>query len=161
MVENLTSGVDNGGVFKHTPINPVVVTDSVSASYIQVKVTDNKGGVTTANSVALDFVYPFYYGTVSNGAVVDSALITGLTKDVSKKGAKSYNYTTSNSCMVIAFPKSYSNLASIIDPNGFNITDSFIKQEVNVAANDSTTQVYNVYVSGANTNSGFTVKFNF
>ena len=63
--------------------------------------------------------------------------------------------------MVIAYPASYGNISTIIDPNGFDITGSFTKSQVAVTANDSTSQTYNVYVSSANTNSNFKVSFNF
>lgn len=159
MENEITTGVANGGTFTYTPTTAISITDTITNTYVQVKVEDGKSLV-TANSLALTFVYPYYHGSIADGTVVNDAVIQGLTKDVSIKGTKTYNYNTSNSCMVIAYPASYGNIKTIIDPNGFDITGSFTKSQVAVTANDSTSQTYNVYVSSANTNSNFAVKFN-
>lgn len=159
MENEITTGVANGGTFTYTPTTAISITDTITNTYVQVKVEDGKSLV-TANSLALTFVYPYYHGSIADGTVVNDAVIQGLTKDVSIKGTKTYNYNTSNSCMVIAYPASYGNIRTIIDPNGFDITGSFTKSQVAVTANDSTSQTYNVYVSSANTNSNFAVKFN-
>ena len=159
MKNEITTGVANGGTFTYTPTTAISITDTITNTYVQVKVEDGKSLV-TANSLALTFVYPYYHGSIADGTVVNDAAIRGLTKDVSIKGTKTYNYNTSNSCMVIAYPASYGNISTIIDPNGFDITGSFTKSQVAVTANDSTSQTYNVYVSSASTNSNFAVKFN-
>ena len=159
MENEITTGVANGGTFTYTPTTAISITDTITNTYVQVKVEDGKSLV-TANSLALTFVYPYYHGSIADGTVVNDAVIQGLTKDVSIKGNKTYNYNTSNSCMVIAYPASYGNIRTIIDPNGFDITGSFTKSQVAVTANDSTSQTYNVYVSSASTNSNFAVKFN-
>ena len=159
MENEITTGVANGGTFTYTPTTAISITDTITNTYVQVKVEDGKSLV-TANSLALTFVYPYYHGSIADGTVVNDAVIQGLTKDVSIKGVKTYNYNTSNSCMVIAYPASYGNIRTIIDPNGFDITGSFTKSQVAVTANDSTSQTYNVYVSSASTNSNFAVKFN-
>ena len=159
MENEITTGVANGGTFTYTLTTAISITDTITNTYVQVKVEDGKSLV-TANSLALTFVYPYYHGSIADGTVVNDAVIQGLTKDVSIKGVKTYNYNTSNSCMVIAYPASYGNIRTIIDPNGFDITGSFTKSQVAVTANDSTSQTYNVYVSSASTNSNFAVKFN-
>ena len=159
MENEITTGVANGGTFTYTLTTAISITDTITNTYVQVKVEDGKSLV-TANSLALTFVYPYYHGSIADGTVVNDAVIQGLTKDVSIKGTKTYNYNTSNSCMVIAYPASYGNIRTIIDPNGFDITGSFTKSQVAVTANDSTSQTYNVYVSSASTNSNFAVKFN-
>ncbi len=159
MENEITTGVANGGTFTYTPTTAISITDTITNTYVQVKIEDGKSLV-TANSLALTFVYPYYHGSIADGTVVNDAVIQGLTKDVSVKGNKTYNYNTSNSCMVIAYPASYGNIRTIIDPNGFDITGSFTKSQVAVTANDSTSQTYNVYVSSASTNSNFAVKFN-
>ena len=159
MKNEITTSVANGGTFTYTPTTAISITDTITNTYVQVKVEDGKSLV-TANSLALTFVYPYYHGSIADGTVVNDAVIQGLTKDVSIKGTKTYNYNTSNSCMVIAYPASYGNIRTIIDPNGFDITGSFTKSQVAVTANDSTSQTYNVYISSASTNSNFAVKFN-
>ena len=106
---------------------------------------------TNGGSVNFNFVYPFYSGVLGAEATVDSAAIVGLTKSVSAKGNKSITYTTEGTqkC-VFAYPKSYGDLTSILDPNNFECIDTFAKSEVQVTGLDSTAQAYNVYVTSAN-----------
>ena len=63
--------------------------------------------------------------------------------------------------MVFAYPKAYGNLKSIIDPNNFDVTGTFTKQEVSITGLDGTAQAYYVYVNGASTVSNFNMKFNY
>ena len=63
--------------------------------------------------------------------------------------------------MVFAYPKAYGNLKSVIDPNNFDVTGTFTKQEVSITGLDGSAQVYNVYVNGASTVSNFNMKFNY
>ena len=58
--------------------------------------------------------------------------IIALTKKLETKGSKTVNYTTAQSYMVFAYPKSYGAISSIIDQNGFNVTDSFVRSTVTV-----------------------------
>ena len=81
--------------------------------------------------------------------------ITSLTKKVEAKGSKTINYTTSQSHMVFAYPSSYGAIKSIIDQNGFNVTDSFTKSTVTVNSVE-----YYVYVSNQCSGS-YTMKFNY
>ncbi len=62
--------------------------------------------------------------------------------------------------MVFAYPKTYGDLKSIMDPNNFDVTGTFTKSEINITGLDGTTQAYNVYVNGASTVSNFNMKFN-
>ena len=94
-------------------------------------------------------------------ATVDGAMVTGLTKDVSVKGTKSYTYTTSQSHAVIAYPKSYGALKSILDPNSFENISAFTQHEVEVTGLDGTAQAYYVYVSGASSVTNFKYTFKF
>ena len=63
--------------------------------------------------------------------------------------------------MVFAYDASYGNLKSIIDPNNFNVTDTFTKSEVNITTLDGASTKYYVYKNSASTVSAFTMKFNF
>ena len=139
----------------------VTYTEEISANAsFSARVTDATK-TTAGGSVSFNFVYPFYSGVLGAEATVDSAAIVGLTKSVSAKGNKSISYTTENTqkC-VFAYPNSYGDLKSILDPNNFECIDTFTKSEVQVTGLDSTPQTYNVYTVNANIQA-FTYQFKF
>ena len=139
----------------------VTVTDSITANKtFTARATDPTKAYTGGN-VTFTFVYPFYWGVVDSGSLVDSAAITGLTKSVTNKGNKTVSYTTSGvQQAVFAFPASYGNLKSIMDQNNFENIDTFTKSTVQVTGLDSTPQQYNVYVSNVNVQAfSYTFKF--
>ena len=112
-------------------------------------------------SSAFTYVYPFYWGVMAAGAEVNGDMVTGLTKVVESKAAKSYTYTTSQNHAVIAYPKSYGALKSILDPNSFENISAFTQHEVEVTGLDGTAQAYYVYVSGASSVTNFKYTFKF
>lgn len=150
--------VANGGTFTFSGLS--VAVDSVNVQ-LKVKAYDETGAAVEGSTGAFTFVYPYYYGVCEAGAVVDEALVEGLTKDISKSGQKAYSYTTNNQCAVIAFPKSYGVLKSALDPNSFENISSFTRYEVSVTGLDGKAVAYYVYVSGAFTKSGFKYTFKY
>ena len=84
-----------------------------------------------------------------------------MTKKIESKGNKSIAYTTNNERMVFAYPSSYGTIKSIIDPNNFDVTASFVRSTINITGLDGTAQSYYVYVNSASTQSNFTMKFNY
>ena len=150
----------NGGTITYTP-EPA--TEISTTTTVQVRATDAKAGVVTATAATYTFVYPFYHGVVEASKIgaMTSTDVTGLTKDISGKGTKTYTYTTNNNCMVVAYPASYGDLKSALDSNNFENIGSFTKQTLNVTGLDTTEQSYNVYVMSASTVSGFAMKFGF
>lgn len=153
----ITEGVANGGTFNALPESGVTLTANTTFSAI---VTDVDGGSTTANSSAFTFVDPYYYGVVADGASITSDLVKGLTKDVKVKGSKSYSYTTSGDCMVIAYPASYGELKSALDPNAFENITSFTKHEVAVTCESGEVN-YFVYIKTPSTVSDFVMKYSY
>ena len=153
----ITEGVANGGTFNALPESGVTLTANTTFSAI---VTDVDGGSTTANSSAFTFVDPYYYGVIADGASITSDLVKGLTKDVKVKGSKSYSYTTSGDCMVIAYPASYGELKSALDPNAFENITSFTKHEVVVTCESGEVN-YFVYVKTPSTVSDFVMKYSY
>lgn len=151
-----TDGVSGGGTFDFTTDLSVT-----SNKNYQAKVTDADSKITTANTGTFSFVHPYYTGTIASGTTLTSAVIKALTKKIEAKGNKTYTYNTDNNCMVIAYPSSYGNIKQIIDPNGFNITDTFTLKTVNVTCLNNAEVSYNVYVSAPATVSAFAVKFNY
>lgn len=89
------------------------------------------GENTVSKSISYKFVAPYYVGVSSTDTLTETEIIA-LTKKLEAKGNKTINYTTAQSHMVFAYPKSYGAISSIIDQNGFNVTDSFVRSTVTV-----------------------------
>ena len=149
--------VKAGGTFNF----PVTVSVPSTNVVLTAKVTDAANKTYTANTGAFNFVYPYYVGIVAEDAVINEALVKGLEKKIEAKGNKTIAYTCDNQKMVFAYPKAYGNLKSVIDPNNFDVTGTFTKQEVSITGLDGSAQVYNVYVNGASTVNNFNMKFNY
>ena len=148
--------VKNGGTIVFDGLSVEVPSTNV---VLKVKATDENGSVVSADTAGWTFVYPYYYGICEAGAVIDEALVEGLTKDVQNRGNKTYSYSPNNQCAVIAFPKAHGVLKNALDPNAFENIGAFTRHEVNITGLDGTTQAYYVYVSGAFTGSGFKYTF--
>ena len=116
--------------------------------------TASDGENTVSKSIGYKFVTPYYVG-VSTTDVLTETEITALTKKVETKGSKTVDYTTSQSYMVFAYPKSYGAISSVVDKNGFNVTDSFTQSTITVG-----TVEYYVYISNQCTGI-YTMKFNY
>ena len=99
------------------------------------------GENTVSKSISYTFVAPYYIGVSTTNTLTETEIIA-LTKKVETKGSKTVNYTTSQSYMVFAYPKSYGAINSIIDQNGFNVTDSFIQNTLTINSVE-----YYVYIS--------------
>lgn len=153
----VTEGVANGGSFDCMPEGGLKIsTDTTLKGYV----TDTDNKTVSANSGTFTFVDPFYYGTVAAGVTPDGEAIKAMTKVVQTKGTKTFKYTTSNSCMVIAYPQSYGDLKSALDPNKFDNIASYTKSVVNVACLSGEV-AYNVYVKAASTAEGFAITYSF
>ena len=155
LVESKTEGVTDGGTIRFD--QTINVTDTTT---LVVKATDGKPVTVQANAATYTYVYPYFYGVVAEGTPMTSDAVLGLTKDVSVKGKKTYSYTLDNECAVIAYPKAYGKLTSVLDPNGFDNLSSFTLTEVQVTGTDGTAQAYNVYVKTPATATGFALTFN-
>ena len=108
---------------------------------------NNYGDPLAAGSVTADktmtFIQPYYYGKSATNTVSD---FTGLTKSVTAKGNKTFNFTTNNEHMVFAYDSSYGNLKKILDGNGFDVTGGWTKNTVTVGGFS-----YYVYVANSKT----------
>ena len=157
LLKSLTNSVSSGGNFSYTISKNI--TSSISNNYFQVKVKDASGNVTTSNTSALNFYYPYYYGVINVNVDITENLIKGLTKQIVAKGNKTYTYNPNYQRMLIAYPKSYGVLKSILDPNGFEQLSSFTRLEIPIVGLDDTSQNYYVYVNDASTNTNFKMTF--
>lgn len=152
---NESEAIAKGGTFDF----PVTVQVDTNKSFTA-KATDASGKIVSANTGSFTFVYPYYVGVCAEDAVIDEALVKGLTKKVETKATKTIGFDCDNQKMVFAYPKAYGDLRSIMDPNNFDVTGTFTKSEINITGLDGTAQTYNVYVNGASTVSNFNMKFN-
>lgn len=89
------------------------------------------GENTVSKSISYKFVAPYYIGVSTTNTLTETEIIA-LTKKLEAKGTKTIDYTTAQSYMVFAYPKSYGAISSVIDQNGFNVTDSFVRSTVTV-----------------------------
>lgn len=150
--------VRNGGAFNF-PVNVAVPSTN---KILTVKVTDAANKTYSANTGSFNFVYPYYHSKVAeNKTIFNSDDIKAMTKTIEGKGNKTRSYTCNNERMVIAYPASYGALRTIIDPNNFDVTATFGRQEVSVTGRDGKTVAYYVYVNSASTVTNFSMKFNY
>lgn len=157
LIESKTDGVASGGTFTFN-INETL-DGSTDISYKVTAVETGADGATiTSGNQTYDFVYPYFYGVVAGGTSIDSATVLGFTKSIRAKGSHSYSFTTNNQCPVIAYPKSYGALKSIVDPNNF--TQDWTRYIVNVNSATIPGVDYYVYVGGAATATA-AYKFNY
>jgi len=163
LVHVVRDNIENGGTFTYEFEEPYEVTKSISSSFFHVEVTDASNTVTKANtlSMALSFLYPYYYGVIDEDVEVNEDIIPSLTKQVVAKGTKTYSFSPEYQRAVFAYPKSYGTLKSILDPNSFEIISSFECIELNIEGLDGSLQPYYVYVNGAFTNSNFKITFKY
>ena len=151
------SEVASGGTFNFAVSVPVPSTNV----QLTAKVTDATNKTYAANTGSFNFVYPYYMGVCAEDATINEALVESLTKKVEAKGTKTHAFTCNYQRMVFAYPKAHGALKSIIDPNNFDVTGTFGRQEVSITGLDGTTQTYYVYVNSASTVSNFSMKFNY
>lgn len=150
--------VANGGTLNMLPSGGVSLTADTTFT---ATATDTDGGSTSANSTKFTFVDPYYTGVVADGTTINGDVVKSLTKKVEAKGTKSYSYTTSGECMVIAYPKAHGVLKSALDPNGFENIASYTKHEVNVTTASGASVAYYVYVKTASTVTDFVIKYSY
>ena len=127
-------------------------TDITTNKTFTLTASDGKNNV--SKSISYTFVNPYYTGVSTTGTLTETD-IKALTKKVETKGSKTINYTTAQSYMVFAYPSSYGAISSVIDQNGFNVTDSFVRNTVTVNSVE-----YYVYCSNQCSGS-YSMKFNY
>ena len=152
----------NKDITTQTLTDCILADETVRTATYDSDITANKTFTLTANdgknnvskSISYTFVSPYYVGVSSTDTLTETD-IKALTKKVETKGSKTINYTTSQSYMVFAYPSSYGAIKSVIDQNGFNVTDSFVRNTVTVNSVE-------YYVFCSNKCSGsYSMKFNY
>lgn len=146
----ITSDVATGGNFNYAD-----GTDIQFDTEYMVVITMVSGKTYNAK-LSIKFYNPFFYGITRNALndVTDTEILS-LTKDISNKGNKLYSFTNNNEYTLLAYPKEYGLLTSILDSNKFEYISAFnhIELEINSV-------IYYVYqqIDKSTTNS---FKFNF
>ena len=149
--------IENGGTFN---FNVNVEVNSINKQ-LTVTITDASNNSYTTKTGTFNFIYPYYVGVCEVNDEITETLIKGLTKRIEAKGSKSISYTTNNQKMVFAYPSSYGNIVKILDPNSFDVTNTFNKTAISIIGLDGTAQNYYVYTNSASTVTNFAMKFNY
>ena len=143
LIEEITGENLTGCEFTNLP------SYTTSVSKLTVKASDGTSTATKDIS-GWTFVYPYYYGVCAEGATIDETLVKGLAnKLVETKGNKSKSFTTNNECFVFAYPATYTDLTSVLDPNNFEILGTFNKHTFTITGLDGKATSYKIYVSKA------------
>lgn len=87
-----------------------------------------QSGTNTTGTATVTGVYPVLYGMVADTATAFADPYGTLTKLVQTEGNKTVSLTGTG-LIIYGFPQTWAdtNLSSIIDPNGFNVTASFTR----------------------------------
>ena len=137
--------IENGGTFN---FNVNVAVNSINKR-LTATITDASNNSYSAKTGSFNFIYPYYIGVCEVNDEITETLIKGLAKRIETKGSKSISYTTNNQKMVFAYPSSYGNITKILDPNNFDVTNTFNKTAIRIIGLDGTAQNYNVYINSA------------
>lgn len=125
-------------------------------------------GIATSNTRTIQAVYPVLYGMVADTATAFSNPYGTLAKLVQGESNKTVTFNGSG-LIIYGIPQTWSdtNLSSIIDPNGFNVTPSFTRVDYPVVtstglANNYTAVPYVFYFlnTGVTTTSNSSYTFN-
>lgn len=120
IVTSFTNNIVNGGYFTYTPPSPISITSNTTYT---LEVDD--GSSTTTISGTFNLIEAMYSGTTST--TPSSATISELNKIIKTKSSQIISFTTSLGHAVFAYPQSYGELTSIIDPNNFECIKGFNK----------------------------------
>ena len=161
ILKEFITDVENGGNFTYKFTTPIDVTSDLPNNRFRMRVIDTSTNTTYANTNNINFYYPYYFGVIEENQEITENLFSNFTKKIEAKGNKSNNYTTNNQCMVIAYPKSYGTLKKILDQNSFDVTNTFIRSEINVIGLDKTSQAYYVYTNNASSVTNFKITFQY
>lgn len=147
--------LENGGAVSFSVDREV----SSNGGQYKVKVYDVEGKTAEASTGSFSFINPYYYGVCGASDTLNEALIESLTKDLSGKASKTYNYTTNSQRMVIAYPKSYGVIKLVKDGNGLDNTGAFgaganvTPTTISVTNEYGVTEDYYVYANGVTSGS--------
>lgn len=136
-------------------LNPRIVNDGTNNVAVTVNATvKNK---TLSATSTYEFVHATYSGVTSKTIdTVTEADILGATKEIRRRGNIGKNFTADNESVMIAIPKTFGTFSKIIDQNGFDITGSFAKRDIDIKSIP-----YTVYINNKGTITNFGMTFNY
>lgn len=154
LINTISAPNPDGG--NETYTDSTAISDTVTFT---AKVYDEQSSSQSVKTI--NYVYPFYVGSVANSSPTE-AQIKALSKLVKTKGDTAYSFTLTDSRFVIAYPKSYGTLSSILDKNGFETINSYTRTEVTITGLNGVAVVYYVYtLNNITTQTNFTNTFKF
>lgn len=170
--EIIEDDVDNGGDFSFNLYETLSGKEDVS---YKIKIYDKEGTEVESNIQKYTFVYPYFYGVIDPetvAVIIDagnnpedddkteaaSKAILDLTKAIRARGNNEFSFTTNGQRPVIAYPKDYGELKSIIDQNNFSQTWTKTIVEVD---NETTIPGVDYYVYIGSISSAEELKFKF
>ena len=143
--EDYENGFTTGA--KTVPLNsPYQMTQASNHKYLTVRVMDLNGKETVVKTASFNFVETYYWGSATEGTVIDETFVNGdpdKTTQASAKGSKvvSVNHET-NHFVYFCAPKSYGEITSVKDQNQFDNTSEFTKNKTETTINGRDYYVY-------------------
>lgn len=143
--EDYENGFTTGA--KTVPLNsPYQMTQASNYKYLTVRVMDLNGKETIVKTASFNFVETYYWGSATEGTVIDETFVNGdpdKTTQASAKGSKvvSVNHET-NHFVYFCAPKSYGEIKSVKDQNQFENIEGFKKYKTEVTINGRDYYVY-------------------
>lgn len=123
----LASNLSNDGSEVINISTPIVKTSTGAINVFRIEALNIKDQTFTKDYI-VTWYCPFYYGVGSQGLSVSQ--LQQLTKAVVSKSNKTYTFSPSNQVFYFAYPQSYGQLISILDPNNFEtISDWTLRTE--------------------------------
>lgn len=151
--------------------NSLTNTDTYSStvSFASSAIT-NTGITINGTSRTCSFIDPIYSGMLSLSEIQNivtnganrSTLSSLLTRQLVGKSSRSFSFSGTSKRMVYIYPNSYGNINTILDPNSFNITTSFLSDSFSYERNDNSTVAFRLLYNNMDVNlTDFQVTFNF
>ena len=111
---------------------------------------NNNGSPTTISSgtTSISFIFPYLWGMSVTSGLSGTSLYNAFTPQIVNEGSKTISLNGSAVYIYFAYPSSYPDLTSILDPNSFQVIGSFTKSTVSVTSTGLTnnwTTNYKVY----------------
>jgi hypothetical protein len=104
--------------------------------------------IITSNTTTVTFLFPYLWGLSVTSGLSGTALYNAFTSQIVNQGSQTVNMVGSAVYIYFAYPASYPDLVSILDPNLFQVISSFNKSTVAVTStglSNNWTVNYKVY----------------
>ena len=155
-IENVTSGttIDNPAGNSYNFTTTDVTSNNTFRNEADV---DNNGSpitITSSNST-VSFIRPWFFGMDADANLTGTDLYSNLTKEVVNQSNKTVTIGGTAQFIYFALPDFWTDIVTILDQNGFNVTGSFTKTEpvsvTSVSIVPGLTSDYKVYRSNLTT----------